>query len=184
MGDGNVGIGTPNPNFTLDVKSNTSANGGLVVAGNLSGISSFLMPLQNTGKMLVGWNWSSGGGENDLISNRGAGSNGGFGFYDYANNGTLTQLMTMQGNGNVGIGTTNPTNVLTLQKIGATVTAPAVDFRSTLPLGGVYDNLDYNGGRIYSQFDGGLYSLARLTLAYPTGVGTFADGLTLRNGNV
>lgn len=84
--------------------------GGFVVSGaNLDPNGSYnLAPLQNSAKLLQGWNRSGGQGEIDLISNRSGGVNGGFAFYDYANNGTLNSLVSFQGNGNVGIGTMWP----------------------------------------------------------------------------
>jgi hypothetical protein len=86
--------------------------------------------------------------------------------------------------GNVGIGTTSPTNLITLQKLGSVSTTPGIDFRGTLSLGGAYNSLDYNSGRIYAVFDADSYASARVTIAYPTGAGTFADGLSVKNGNV
>ena len=86
--------------------------------------------------------------------------------------------------GNVGIGSTSPTNLITLQKLGSVSTTPGIDFRGTLSLGGAYNNLDYNSGRIYGVFDADSYASARVTIAYPTGAGTFADGLSVKNGNV
>ena len=86
--------------------------------------------------------------------------------------------------GNVGIGSTSPTNLITLQKLGSVSTTPGIDFRGTLSLGGAYNNLDYNSGRIYGVFDADNYASARVTIAYPTGAGTFADGLSVKNGNV
>ena len=103
---GKVGIGTTAPTGLLDVNS----IGGLVVSGaNLDPNGSYsLVPLQNSGKLLEGWNISQGSGETDLISNRAGGSSGGFRFYDYSNSGVLTSLLTLLGSGNVGIGTTGP----------------------------------------------------------------------------
>jgi hypothetical protein len=97
----------------LDVSGwNTGANGagGFVVAGvNLDPAVGYkLTPLENSAKLLEGWNHSAGGGEIDLISNRASGGAGGFIFYDYTNAGSLNALATFQGNGNVGIGTTTP----------------------------------------------------------------------------
>jgi hypothetical protein len=89
---------------------NGNDGGGLVVSGtNLDPHAGYsLTRLQNSGNLLVGWNRSAGGGEIDLISNRYAGNIGGFTFYDYTNSGSLNALLTVQGNGSVGIGTTNP----------------------------------------------------------------------------
>jgi len=113
-----------------------------------------------------------------------AAANNKMNFVVSSGNGTRGIAMTLQGNGNVGIGTSSPTNLITLQKLGSTSTTPGIDFRGTLSIGGIYDNLDYNSGRIYAKFDSDSYASARVTIAYPTGVGTFADGLSVKNGNV
>jgi hypothetical protein len=99
-------------------------------------------------------------------------------------NGSPDRGMFISGSGNVGIGTISPTNLITLQKLGSISTTPGIDFRGTLSLGGAYNNLDYNSGRIYAVFDADSYTSARVTIAYPTGAGTFADGLSVKNGNV
>jgi hypothetical protein len=51
--------------------------------------------LKNSGRLMLGWNYSGGAGEQNFISNRGAGDRGGFGFYDYSNSGEMTALMTI-----------------------------------------------------------------------------------------
>ncbi|MFA5161139.1 MAG: hypothetical protein WC421_02745 [Elusimicrobiales bacterium] len=114
---GNVGIGTtPVAGLTLNV-SGLPALGGL----NLY-TDALLSPLANTGKAAIGWNFSGGGGEVDIIANRGAGSIGGMRFYDYTNAGTMAPLMTLLGNGKVGIGTLSPSTAL---QVAGTVTATA-----------------------------------------------------------
>ena len=57
--------------------------------------------------MLIGWNRSAGGGETDFISNQGGGGIGGFAFYNYDNTGVMSQLLSIQANGSIGIGTAN-----------------------------------------------------------------------------
>jgi hypothetical protein len=107
---GNVGIGTGTPQTIFEIV-NANGNGGLSVSAiNLDPANSFdLTFLKNTGRLLLGWNRSGSYGEQSLISNRGAGGKGGFAFYDYDNAGVMTHLMTIDGTGNVGIGTENPT---------------------------------------------------------------------------
>jgi hypothetical protein len=103
---GNIGVGTLNPAAELEV------NGRLLIAGsNLdpNGSLGNLSYLSNTGKLLIGWNRSSGMGETNFISNQGPGGSGGFSFYNYDNSGSMRLLMLMNGNGNIGIGT-NPVN--------------------------------------------------------------------------
>ena len=106
--DGNLGIGTTSPDELLHVQ------GAAIIDGrNLD--SEDISYLNNTGALLVGWNRSGGHGETSFITNRGAGSVGGFSFVDIENNGTESVLMKIRGNGNVGIGTTNPDAKLTVK---------------------------------------------------------------------
>jgi hypothetical protein len=105
--NGSVGIGTGSPAGKLEVAGTTVVNGG---GANLDGVGlSFMV---NSGKMLLGWNYSAGGGEADFITNRGAGNVGGFRFYDVNNSGTATQLMKIRGDGKVGINCDDPTGKL------------------------------------------------------------------------
>lgn len=101
--NGNVGIGTASPAVQLDVP------GVVVLAGNNSNIDNRngnlpLSFLENSGKVLIGWNRTRGAGETDLISNRGGGNVGGFAFYDHANNGEENQLMWLTGDGRLMLG--------------------------------------------------------------------------------
>lgn len=96
---GNVGIGPAAPNYKLDVAGTVSFSGQAANLDPNAGIS--LAPLQNSGKVLVGWNAVAGSGETDFIGNRGLGIVGGFNFYDLSNAGTLTNLMKLDGNGNL-----------------------------------------------------------------------------------
>jgi len=105
---GTVGIGTGgnNPLATLEVDG-TILNGGQqanldsAIVGNISFI-------ENSGRMLTGWNRSTTEGETDFIANQGSGSSGGFSFYSHNNSGTETQLIRIKGDGTVAIGTTDP----------------------------------------------------------------------------
>ena len=78
-------------NNFVAINSSSIAGGALVVGGAFGDLSQFANGDQlksyygtigSTGKTIVGWNISSGGGEFDLIVNRGAGSNGGLNIYD------------------------------------------------------------------------------------------------------
>ena len=111
VSSGDIGVGTAGPMGVLDVSGfDHGGLGGLVVSGaNLDPNAGYsLTQLQNSGKLLEGWNRSQGGGEVDLVSNRFNGGIGGFSFYDYTNSGAMNFLATFMGNGNVGIGTPSP----------------------------------------------------------------------------
>jgi hypothetical protein len=102
---GNVGIGTSSPNANLEVA------GKFVVAGNDANLDNRngtvpLSFLENTGKVLIGWNRTGGAGETDFISNQGGGSPGGFAFYNHSNAGAESQLMWLTGDGRLMIGLT------------------------------------------------------------------------------
>ncbi|WP_421876493.1 hypothetical protein [Marinoscillum sp.] len=104
-GTGNIGVYMNNPKERLDV------NGSIRIKGrNLDGKD--LTYLSNSGAMIIGWNRSQGHGETNLISNRGAGSVGGFEFRDIDNNQGEQVLMKLRGDGTVGIGTNNPSEKL------------------------------------------------------------------------
>lgn len=111
---GNVGIGTTTPNAKL------------MVNGSIAGGTSNLDPAADDGKKvndfgatgplngswgtLIGMNRSAGCRETDFINYGGLGSgmnDGGFRFY-VADKSTFEPVMTMMGNGNVGIGTSAP----------------------------------------------------------------------------
>jgi hypothetical protein len=98
-----VGIGTTTPNASLDVSgiflmSGSSANLDISIPNRS------LSFLENSGKVLIGWNRTQGAGETDLISNQGIGTVGEFAFYNHLNNGTEKQLMWLTGDGRLMLG--------------------------------------------------------------------------------
>ena len=106
----NLGIGTTAPQTKLEVGTILGLS---VSARNLDPNQGYNFTfLKNTGRLLLGWNYSGGKGEQNFISNRASGIEGGFAFYDYSNSGVMTHLMTLSGTGNVGIGYTNPSTKL------------------------------------------------------------------------
>ena len=112
-GNGNVGIGITDPNTKLEV------NGPILLGGSEAnfhlGEKIKLDFLKNSGKMTIGYNYSGWKGETSFISNRGSAAQGGFSFYDYGNDNKVNNLVRIEGNGNVGIGTNNPDQKLTVK---------------------------------------------------------------------
>ncbi|WP_260440446.1 hypothetical protein [Elizabethkingia anophelis] len=97
--NGNIGIGTTNPQAKLDVM------GMIMGSGEPANIDPAIYPnilntLKNSGKLAIAWNLSGGNGETDFIANRGGGSTGGFHFYDYTNEGQRKKLLVLNSNGN------------------------------------------------------------------------------------
>ena len=120
--NGSVGIGTTTPKTLFDVGASLGLS---VAATNIDPSSNYSLSfLSNTGRLLLAWNRSGYKGEQNFIANRGAGSVGGFAFYDFNNNNQLRHLMTINGDGNVGIGIENPT--ASLDVIG-TIKAREID---------------------------------------------------------
>ena len=111
---GNVGIGKSTPQALLDVSGSL---GGLAVTGaNIdSYYSNKLLQFQNSAKLILGWNYSGGRGEQAFIANSNPVLAGGFSFYNYPYNGSsAAHLMTIEGNGKVGIGIPTPLEKLTV----------------------------------------------------------------------
>jgi hypothetical protein len=102
---GNIGVGTNIPNAKLDVNGTVLSGGS---SASLDPATFNMSFIENTGKMLMGWNKSASEGESDFVANQGTGSNGGFAFYNHDNSGTDTLLFRIKGDGNIGIGTRSP----------------------------------------------------------------------------
>lgn len=105
--NGNVGIGTQDPQVSLDVAS----DGLLHVAGN----NNFPVRVPASQGAYLGWNGLTGGtGETDFINNQGLGS-GGFAFFNTDKSGALaTTLMVVTGSGGLGIDQADQNPGLTL----------------------------------------------------------------------
>lgn len=122
----NVGIGTATPDAPLDI------NGISLMAGGNANLDTVINPnrslsfLENSGKLLIGWNRTGGAGEIDLISNQGGGDIGGIAFYNHLNNGTEKQLMWLTGDGALMIGSSRGNTGNNKLAVGGGVIAESV----------------------------------------------------------
>lgn len=108
---GNVGIGTTSPSFPLSVNGIIQTNYAFFTQGQTSVVT-------NQGGYVM-WNYSANtdccAGETDFINNQGLGTGGGFRWYNTPQSGSPANfLMSLTGNGNLGIGVSSPTERLTV----------------------------------------------------------------------
>jgi hypothetical protein len=122
--NGNVGIGTSSPSYKLDVSGVINTNTAVrMTPANVGGFTRAQLQsaynLDGTAASVFTWNYTSGGGELDLFINRDGGGVGGLKIYDFPNtSGNPTNILTVEGGGNVGIGTISPLYQATVLGLG------------------------------------------------------------------
>lgn len=128
---GNVGIGTTNPLGALQVIGQAGANSWIYLGGNANGTANPSTSV-STG-LMTAWNPSGGIGEQQILYGTalGSGPRLDIGRWDGA---TKTIDMTLK-DGNVGIGITNPGQLLSLKKDQAAYTYLNIDNAGTVGAG-------------------------------------------------
>ncbi len=110
---GNVGIGTTNPSTALDV-----GNGAIRIGSRVGSETSLTDAVLTRQGAYIGWNEDNGLGRTSFMNQRGIGG-GGFDFSLYNNSGAfISTPVTINGSGNVGIGTTTPSTTLHVNGAG------------------------------------------------------------------
>ncbi len=116
-------------NGNVTINGNATINGNVLTSGYLQTTYNFsgTPPLYPSQGFIVGWNLTGGNGETDFIAIQGAGSVGGFRFYNYESS-TLTNIATLTGSGNFSIAgnlTAGSTTVSSLTSTSNTLLANA-----------------------------------------------------------
>ena len=116
---GYVGIGTTTPNYKLDVNGTTNINGNTTITGSLNvdgSVNLNVMPgLNLTGKLVLGRRDLNNVRFHEIEVNNSMTSSLnslGFNIHNSATPTSVSRVMTLLGNGNVGIGTITPNYIL------------------------------------------------------------------------
>ena len=128
---GNISGGNISTAGQLNVTGVATAGGAVLEIFNIGGTNIALYGggTALSGRTILGWNRTSGGGEFDIITNRNGGSTGGVRFYDWSNtlSNTTTEIFSVTGTGAV----TTPSTISATGNItGSNVTVTGYHFRS------------------------------------------------------
>ena len=128
-GSGNVGIGTSNPVSSLDVVGSILERNSFLSYANTGGNWPAFDPFGAHTSFAITDNLSNGLAEVDLINT--SSYSGGFRLAQMTGIGSGNVLMTVAGNGNVGVGTTSPAQMLHLYSASTGGTALRLDNADT-----------------------------------------------------